>query len=231
MSGQSRFWAVIPAAGVGRRMGADRPKQYLPLAGRTVLEHTLEIFFRHPRVSGVVLAIAADDGWFADLDIVAPKPFITVTGGEERCHSVLNALQALRGLADPMDWVMVHDAARPCLSNRDLENLMDVLGGDPVGGILAVPVGDTVKMSGPQGRIESTVDRSRLWRAFTPQMFRLDALERGLRQSLLDGFLVTDDASAMEHVGMKPRLVEGSGDNIKITRPEDLPLAELYLSR
>ncbi|MCG5514432.1 MULTISPECIES: 2-C-methyl-D-erythritol 4-phosphate cytidylyltransferase [Ectothiorhodospira] len=225
------FWAVIPAAGVGSRMRADRPKQYLPLAGRTVLEHTLDIFFRHPRISGVVLVISADDGWFGDLDIRTDKPLWVVDGGAERCHSVLNGLKALMTHADPRDWVLVHDAARPCLSDGDLDQLLDTLRDDPVGGILATPVRDTKKRAGPDGRISATVDRGAMWRAFTPQMFRLAALEAALERALAEGFLVTDEASAMEHAGQAPLLVEGSARNIKITQPEDLSLAEFYLSR
>ncbi|SEP79918.1 2-C-methyl-D-erythritol 4-phosphate cytidylyltransferase [Ectothiorhodospira magna] len=225
------FWAVIPAAGVGRRMGADRPKQYLPLAGRTVLEHTLDIFFRHPRISGVVLVISADDGWFKDLDIKANKPLWVVDGGTERCHSVLNGLGVLMNHVDSQDWVLVHDAARPCLSDEDLDHLLDTLHNDPVGGILATPVRDTKKRAGPDGRIAATVDRGAMWRAFTPQMFRLGALEQALAQALAEDFLVTDEASAMEHAGQAPLLVEGSARNIKITQPEDLSLAAFYLSR
>ncbi|MCG5501249.1 2-C-methyl-D-erythritol 4-phosphate cytidylyltransferase [Ectothiorhodospira lacustris] len=231
MTKTSGFWAVIPAAGVGSRMRADRPKQYLPLAGRTVLEHTLDIFFRHPRISGVVLVISADDDWFGDLGIEANKPLWVVDGGAERCHSVLNGLTALKAHADAQDWVLVHDAARPCLSDADLDHLLDTLHDDSVGGILATPVRDTKKRAGPDGRIVATVDRGAMWRAFTPQMFRLSALESALEQALADGFLVTDEASAMEHVGQAPLLVEGSARNIKITQPEDLSLAEFYLSR
>lgn len=231
MNSESRFWAVIPAAGVGSRMQADRPKQYLPLAGATVIQHTLGIFLRHPGVSGVAVAIGAGDPYFHRLDITAEKPLKVVDGGSERCHSVLNALRGLAALAEPQDWVLVHDAARPCLSKRDLEALMETLRDDPVGGILATPVRDTKKRAGPDGRIAATVDRAQLWRAFTPQMFRLSALEEALERALKEGFLVTDEASAMEHAGLAPRLVEGSTENIKITRPEDLSLAEFYLAR
>ncbi|MCG5536044.1 2-C-methyl-D-erythritol 4-phosphate cytidylyltransferase [Ectothiorhodospira mobilis] len=231
MNPDPRFWAVIPAAGVGSRMQADRPKQYLPLAGETVIQHTLGVFLRHPAVAGVAVAISAGDPYFHRLGITAHKPLRVVDGGAERCHSVLNALRGLAELAHPQDWVLVHDAARPCLSDRDLETLMQTLRDDPVGGILATPVRDTKKRATPDGRIAATVDRSQLWRAFTPQMFRLDPLRQALERALAEGFLVTDEASAMEHAGLAPRLVEGSAENIKITRPEDLPLAEFYLAR
>ena len=225
------FWAVIPAAGVGRRMGADRPKQYLELAGRTVLEHTLDIFIRHPRITGLAVAIGAEDPWFPELSIRTDKPMLVVHGGEERCHSVLNALRALEGQASDDDWMLVHDAARPCLGRDDLDRLLVTLEHDPVGGLLAVPVSDTLKHAGPDGRVDRTVDRNGLWRAFTPQMFRYRALMGALQGALVEGATVTDDASAMERAGHAPRLVEGSPSNIKITSPADLALAGFLLER
>ncbi|MCG5516230.1 MULTISPECIES: 2-C-methyl-D-erythritol 4-phosphate cytidylyltransferase [unclassified Ectothiorhodospira] len=230
MKPEPKFWAVIPAAGVGSRMQADRPKQYLPLDGRTVIEQTLDIFLRHPRIAGVVVAVSHDDAYFPSLCPVTDKPFQVVDGGAERCHSVLNALRGLEALAHPEDWVLVHDAARPCLSDDDLERLIETLRDDPVGGILATPVRDTKKRATPDGYIAATVDRADLWRAFTPQMFRLATLASALEKALEDGFMVTDEASALEHAGHAPRLVEGSAENIKITRPEDLRLAEFYLA-
>lgn len=227
--GPPEVWVVIPAAGVGKRMNADRPKQYLPLGGKTVIEHTLHRFVVHPAITGVVLALDAEDAYWASLDIVADKPLHTVTGGRERCHSVLNALVHLGKLLDEDDWVLVHDAARPCLSEPDVDVLLDTLGNDPVGGLLATPVKDTIKRADRDLRIDATVDRTRLWHALTPQMFRLGLIARALEQSLADEFLVTDEASAVEHIGLKPRLVEGRADNIKITRPEDLAVAEHYL--
>ncbi len=223
-------WAVIPAAGVGARMNADRPKQYLPLAGKTVIEHTLHRFIVHPRIAGVVVALDADDTYWASLDIATEIPLDTVTGGSERCHSVLNALIHLRDVIGEDAWVLVHDAARPCLTAPDLDNLFDALGNDPVGGLLATPVRDTIKRADCELSVDATIDRSRLWHALTPQMFRFGLLTRALQQSLADEFLVTDEASAVEHLGLKPWLVEGRADNIKITRPEDLALAEHYLT-
>jgi len=231
MSTSPAFWAVIPAAGVGRRMGADRPKQYLPLAGRTVLESTLNIFLGHPRITGVVVAIGAEDPWFKTLTLDTGKPIRVVEGGEERCHSVLNALRDLKGVAANDDWVLVHDAARPCLSHADLDRLIATLVTDPVGGLLATPVSDTLKRADPSGRVAETVDRNGLWRAFTPQMFRLGLLAEALESALAAGALVTDDASAMELAGHAPRLVDGSPANLKITSPADLALAEFFLGR
>ncbi len=229
----ARHWALVPAAGAGRRMGSTVPKQYLPLLGRPVIAHALTILLDHPRIDGVVVAIDARDEWWptvvADLD--AAKPLLSARGGAERCHSVLNGLETLRERATPKDWVLVHDAARPCLTPTDLDRLLDELADDPVGGLLAAPVRDTLKQADLAGRIAATVDRSRLWHALTPQMFRLGMLHDALRAALARGLLVTDEAAAMEAAGFAPRLIEGRADNLKITRPEDLALAEFFLSR
>ena len=229
----ARHWALVPAAGAGRRMGSTVPKQYLPLLGRPVIAHALTILLDHPRIDGVVVAIDARDEWWptvvADLD--AAKPLLSARGGAERCHSVLNGLETLRERATPNGWVLVHDAARPCLTPTDLDRLLDELADDPVGGLLAAPVRDTLKQADLAGRIAATVDRSRLWHALTPQMFRLGMLHDALRAALARGLLVTDEAAAMEAAGFAPRLIEGRADNLKITRPEDLALAEFFLSR
>lgn len=227
-----RYWAVVPAAGAGRRMGAAIPKQYLPLAGQPVIAHTLDVLLRYPRLAGVVVAISAGDEWWPG--VVAQRmddpPLLVVTGGAERGHSVLNGLDALWERAHPEDWVLVHDAARPCLRVDDLERLLTELSGDPVGGLLAVPVRDTLKQADDRGRVATTVDRSRFWHALTPQIFRLGLLRDALREALARGLMVTDEAAAMEAAGFAPRLVEGRADNLKITRPEDLALAEFYLT-
>jgi 2-C-methyl-D-erythritol 4-phosphate cytidylyltransferase len=225
-----RHWVIIPAAGVGTRMRADRPKQYLQLAGKTVLEHTLNIFLEHPCIDGVMLALAAGDPYWPSLGIRHPKLQLA-EGGVERCDTVLYALDALATHAVAEDWVLVHDAARPCLRQDDLARLIDTLEDHPCGGLLGIPIADTIKRSNPQNEVEATVPRDRLWRALTPQMFRYAALREALQQARDKGLLVTDDASAMELSGMQPLMVEGHGDNIKITRPEDLMLAELYLMK
>lgn len=228
-----RYWAMVPAAGAGKRMGSAVPKQYLSLAGRPVIAHTLASLLDHPRIDGVAVAIGAGDEWWPTVaaELNAAKPLRVVTGGAERCHSVLNGLEALSEPAQPEDWVLVHDAARPCLTGGDLDRLIDTLADDPVGGLLAVPVRDTLKQADDAGRVAATVDRSRLWHALTPQMFRLRMLHEALRAALARGLLVTDEAAAMEVAGFAPRLVEGRADNLKITRPEDLALAEFYLTR
>lgn len=221
------MWAVVPAGGRGARMGSELPKQYLQLAGASILEHTLQRLLGEPRILGIVVALAAGD----DLGrtIVAPHaPRVQVAaGGAERCHSVLNGLDALPAADE--DWALVHDAARPCLRPMDLARLIDQLAADPVGGILGVPVRDTLKRCGAGGAIDATVDRASLWHALTPQMFRVGLLRAALREALAAGRLVTDEAQAVELAGHTPRMVEGHGDNLKITRPEDLPLAEWYL--
>jgi 2-C-methyl-D-erythritol 4-phosphate cytidylyltransferase len=217
------FWALIPAAGVGSRMGADRPKQYLELAGKTILEHSLACFLDHPRLRGVVVSLAPDDPYWPTLACAQDSRIVRAAGGRERADSVLGGLQRLSELgAQECDWVLVHDAARPNLQRSDLELLLAELADDPVGGLLAVPVRDTLKRAGSDGRVLQTVDRSPIWQAYTPQMFRLGLLRRALAQALAAEVAITDEASAVEWLGQAPRLVEGRADNLKITRPEDL---------
>lgn len=225
----ARLWAVVPAAGIGRRMGGDIPKQYLRLGARTVLEHTLAALAGIDRLAAIVVALAGDDSYWPGLSPRVDCPLFTAPGGTERAASVLSALDRLRDHAGEDDWVLVHDAARPCVRNEDLVRLIAELGDDPVGGLLAVPVRDTMKQADGECRCAATVDRSRLWHALTPQMFRLGVLRKALREAHAAGAAVTDDASALELMGLRPRLVEGHADNLKITRPEDLALAEFYL--
>ncbi|MBE2295181.1 MAG: 2-C-methyl-D-erythritol 4-phosphate cytidylyltransferase [Phycisphaerales bacterium] len=227
-----RYWALLPAAGVGKRMGSTIPKQYLPLAGRPVIVHSLELFLRHPHIAGLVVVIGAEDEWWPTVatDLAPTKPLWVAEGGEERRHSVLNGLEILRQHAHPDDWVLVHDAARPCLSTVDLDRLLEQLTDDPVGGLLAVPVRDTLKQTGETERVLTTVERSRLWHALTPQMFRLSLLHESLSAALARDLPVTDEAAALEAASFAPRLIEGRADNLKITRPEDLALAEFYLT-
>jgi 2-C-methyl-D-erythritol 4-phosphate cytidylyltransferase len=225
------YWAVVPAAGVGRRMGGDIPKQYLPLNGRPVIEHTLHRLTEHPTIAKVVVALAPDDGWWGEAAFANHADVIRVDGGAERCHSVLNALQHLLGSAAASDWVLVHDAARPCLRCSDIDRLITQCSQHPVGGLLGMPVRDTMKRADKMGEVAETVCREGLWHAFTPQMFRLGPLRDALQIALAQGSLVTDEASAMELAGRPPLLVEGHPDNIKITHPQDLPLAAFYLSQ
>lgn len=217
------FWALIPAAGVGSRMRADRPKQYLELAGKTILEHSLACFLDHPQLQGVVVSLALDDPYWPTLACAHDSRIARAEGGRERADSVLNGLQRLTELgAQERDWVLVHDAARPNLARQDLDNLLAELADDLVGGLLAVPVRDTLKRAGSDGRVLQTVDRSLIWQAYTPQMFRLGLLHRALAEALAAEVAITDEASAVEWLGQAPRLVEGRADNLKVTRPEDL---------
>jgi 2-C-methyl-D-erythritol 4-phosphate cytidylyltransferase len=211
-------------------MGAAIPKQYLELQGRPVMEHTLERLIEHADIAGVCVAVGdSDDRWEHCAYAGHPK-IIRAQGGEERCHSVLNALALLRQRADAEDWVLVHDAARPCLRREDLDALIKTLRDHQVGGLLGVPVRDTMKRTDEQGAVLETVPRERLWHAFTPQMFRLGMLQQALQGALEKGVQVTDDAAAMELAGHQPLMIQGHADNIKITRPEDLVLAAFYLS-
>ncbi len=210
-------------------MQADRPKQYLSLLGKTVIERTLQRLLLHPRISGAMVAISSGDSWWPEVKVETDKPLWIAEGGDERCHSVLNALQTLSAQAAEQDWVLVHDAARPCLRSEDIDELIRRCEPHPVGGLLAVPVKDTLKRADAVQHVLETVDRTQLWHAQTPQMFRLGELRDALQQALAANALVTDEASAMERAGYAPLLVEGHADNIKITHPEDLTLAELYL--
>jgi len=241
-----KYWAVIPAAGVGKRMGGDRPKQYLLIAGETVVEHSLDRLLDCPEIDGAVVAISTEDGYWKELNYQHEKPVLVATGGKERGDSVLNALQQLSQTADDNDWVLVHDAARPCVRQEDIHKLIQSCKDHPVGGILAVPVKDTIKKStGSEGadvpkpclseidlpEITETVDRSKLWHAQTPQMFRLGYLRDALSKALNAGAEITDEASAVERQGCQPLLVEGHADNIKITRQEDVNLALFYFDK
>lgn len=230
MSAAAKYWAVVPAAGAGRRMSAGLPKQYLDIGGKTVIEYTLDALLSCRRINAVTVVIAAGDKrWSAIEARLHERPLYTVTGGAERAHSVLNGLQHLSGVAHREDWVLVHDAARPCLRASDIDTLIDTLGDDATGGLLGIPVADTMKQVDANGQVERTVERAGLWHALTPQMFRLGTLRAALARAVADERLVTDEAAAMELAGHRPRMVQGHRDNIKITRPADLELAAFYL--
>jgi len=226
----ARAWAVVPAAGTGRRVGANVAKQYLPLLGRPLLAHALAPLLASPRIEAVVLVVSVHDLRWPEA-VPADARLLAATGGRERCHSVLNGLARLADRAAPDDWVLVHDAARPCLSREELEALFVALEHDPVGGLLAVPVADTLKAADDNGRVQRTLPRERLWRALTPQMFRYGMLRDALAAAIDAGALVTDEAAAMERAGHRPALVAGRAANLKVTGPEDLALAEAVLRR
>lgn len=221
-----RYWLVMPAAGVGRRFGADRPKQYAPLCGRTVIEWALAPFLIDSRCAGAVVALTEDDPYWPAL---APAAALLAPGGQERSHSVRNGLTALAARANPDDWVLVHDAARPCLPREDLERLLADLGGHPVGGLLATPAADTLKRADASRAVQQTVDRAGLWRALTPQMFRYGRLCEALDRAHAAGRVPTDEAQAIEWLGDAPRLVEGAATNLKITSAADLAIAAALL--
>jgi 2-C-methyl-D-erythritol 4-phosphate cytidylyltransferase len=224
----ARFFALIPCAGTGSRAGAAGPKQYEPVAGLPMVMHTLAAFAAVPRLSGTLVVVSPGDRFFEtpglSLDATVS---IAACGGSTRAESVLNGISALRAQgASAHDWVLVHDAARCLITPGQIEKLMDACQEDPVGGLLALPLPDTLKRA-RDGRVAATVDRSDKWLAQTPQMFRVEALQAAL---LAAGDAVTDEASAMESVGKAPRLVEGSAQNFKVTYPQDFALAQAVLA-
>lgn len=222
--------AIVPAAGVGSRMKADRPKQYLLIDNKTVLEHTVEKLLAHPSINNVVVSITDGDPYFPELSIANHPRVIRVSGGKERADSVLSGLQYVVE-QQLSQWVMVHDAARPCVRSSDLNKLIEVSLGHQVGGILAVPVRDTMKRADDNNNISNTLNREAMWHALTPQMFKAQQLKDALSQALSEKVTITDEASAIEWLGFSPALVQGFSDNIKITQPEDLDLASFYISR
>lgn len=207
-------------------MGGSLPKQYLPLLGRPLIEHTLRTLASHPRIYRVFVVLSPEDGGWDELGISLEKLVVLRCGGEARAQSVANGLKAMADEVADDDWVLVHDAARPCLRAEHLDRMLDELAEDSVGGILAVPVADTLKRSGPEQRIAETVAREGLWQAQTPQMFRHGQLLLALEAA---GSGVTDEASAIERMGLQPKLVEGDARNLKVTYPRDLELAALIL--
>lgn len=222
-----RYWLVMPAAGSGSRFGGDQPKQFVPLAGASVIEHALAPFLADERCQGAVVALDAADAVFAQLPVARHARLRQVSGGARRCDSVRLALDAVAG-ADT-DWVLVHDAARPCVTRQDIDRLLAELAGDPVGGLLAVRLSDTLKRVDATGlRVADTPPREGLWRALTPQMFRLGMLRKALAAAEATSREPTDEAQAIEWLGFAPRLVAGNPGNIKITTPGDLRLASAW---
>ena len=225
----SSLVVVIPAAGVGKRMAANCPKQYLEIAGKTILEHTVERLLTHPNISHVVIALGEHDEYFPKLAIAHHDNVSTVVGGKERVDSVLAGLKSLNAESQP--WVLVHDAARPCVTHHDLTQLIDSCLTQQVGGLLAAPVRDTMKQANQKQQVSETVERSTLWHAYTPQMYKTQDLLRAIESGLEKGVSITDESSAIEAAGIASQLVEGRSDNIKITRADDLALAQFILTR
>lgn len=224
------LWCVIPAAGRGTRVGGDCPKQYLSLMGRALILHTLERLAAHPRIAGLMVALAADDGRWPGIDNLGGKPVLTTIGGGERADSVLAGLCALPTEVAQGDFVLVHDAARPCIRAADIERLVD-LASEGDGGLLGAPLRDTLKRANESQHSISTEPREQRWRAFTPQMFRRGQLVAAIEAAGRAGVAVSDEAMAMEQAGYTPRLVEGAEDNIKVTTAADFALAEFLLTR
>ncbi|MGR3807080.1 2-C-methyl-D-erythritol 4-phosphate cytidylyltransferase [Pasteurella testudinis DSM 23072] len=222
---QRKIIAIVPAAGSGSRMLQDKPKQYLLLNGKTILQHTLDVLLSYPLIEKVILVVAQDDPYIARLALQNRANIELVTGGETRADSVF---AGLRHAADD-SWVLVHDAARPCLTHQDLDKLLQVE--DQHGAILAYPVTDTIKRADSGQQIQTTEDRSQLWHALTPQFFPTVVLREAYAAAFANHLILTDEASAMELAGYRPHLVHGRSDNLKVTRPEDLALAEFYLQR
>lgn len=225
-----RHFAIVPAAGSGSRMGADTPKQYLPLLGRPLIHHALAVLCAATQIDKVFVVLSVDDRHWArhDWSALGPKLVPLFCGGASRADSVLGGLRAIAGEAEQSDWVLVHDAARPCLATWHIDKLVRELAHDEVGGLLAVPVADTLKQADGQRRVQRTVPRDSLWQAQTPQMFRHGMLVEALRAAGSD---MTDEASAIEQLGLQPRLVESDSRNLKVTYPRDLELASLILRK
>lgn len=233
----SHYTVVLPAAGIGKRMQADCPKQYLKIAGKSIIEHTISNLLLHPQVNQVVVVISNDDNTFSQLPIAKHPHIKTVIGGKERSDSVLAGLNSL---PNHEKWVLVHDAARPCLAQTDLTKLLQLAEIGNSGGILATSVRDTMKRAfhqsvdeqrNQQRTVEKTESRENLWHAMTPQFFPLATLKKALNLAASQNALITDEASAIELLGEDVLLVEGRASNIKVTQPEDLLLAEFYLSQ
>ncbi len=233
---ESRYWAIIPAAGVGRRMQTDSsltavPKQYLELNGRTITEHTLHRVSQLSCLSGIVLVVGKQDNWWQTLNLKLSAKLMSAEGGAERAASVLNGLLSLQGQARAEDWVLVHDVVRPCVSLHDMEKLISSFSNEDIGGILAAPVRETLKRVNSDLSIEVTVPREHYWLAATPQMFRYGLLKNALEKAMAENLLITDESHAMEYAGHRVKVVQGSSENIKITQAEDIFLAEQILKK
>nr|WP_266171633.1 2-C-methyl-D-erythritol 4-phosphate cytidylyltransferase [Dyella subtropica] len=224
------LWCVVPAAGRGARVGGDIPKQYLPLAGKPLIQHTLERLAAHPRIAGLMVVLGAQDAWWPGIDQLGDKPVRLAIGGAERCDSVLAGVEALPSSVRDDDFVLVHDAARPCVRAVDITRLIE-LGSAAGGGLLGAPLRDTLKRADAAGRSRLTEPRDERWRAFTPQMFRRAELAAALRAAAARGLKVSDEAMAMESSDFAPLLVEGAEDNIKVTTAADFALAEFLLGK
>lgn len=225
----ARFHIVIPAAGIGNRMETAIPKQYLPISGKPMISYSIQTFFASPRIASIHLALSPEDYFWRNLELAANSRLqLHYTGGETRAQTVLNTLYAMKSQVDVDDWILVHDAARPGLTLALLDTLLDSLENDAVGGLLALPLADTLKQSNADDRVKTTIPRDGLWQAQTPQMFRYRLLTNALEN--FDG-VPTDEAQAIEALGFEPKLVIGSLRNMKVTYPQDMALMELFIQK
>ncbi|MBK68950.1 MAG: 2-C-methyl-D-erythritol 4-phosphate cytidylyltransferase [Legionellales bacterium] len=230
MSNNNRLWVVIPAAGIGKRMGVDIPKQYITVCDKAIIEHTVEKFTSRNDLQGILVALSNSDQHWSTLELSKNNKITTVTGGEERYKSVYNALCSLKNKADDDDWILVHDAVRPCITTSEIDQFiadLDHLNG--IGGILALPCFETMKKANTNHEIEETIDRKFIWHAQTPQMFRYKKLFLAIEKIMNENIFITDEAMAMELAGYKPILIQGTHSNIKITDQNDLKYLESFL--
>ena len=230
MSNNNRLWVVIPAAGIGKRMGVDIPKQYITVCDKAIIEHTVEKFTSRNDLQGSLVALSNSDQHWSTLELSKNNKITTVTGGEERYKSVYNALCSLKNKADDDDWILVHDAVRPCITTSEIDQFiadLDHLNG--IGGILALPCFETMKKANTNHEIEETIDRKFIWHAQTPQMFRYKKLFLAIEKIMNENIFITDEAMAMELAGYKPMLIQGTHSNIKITDQNDLKYLESFL--
>lgn len=229
--GDKQFVVIVPAAGVGKRMLASCPKQYLEINNQSILTHTTNRLLSHAKIAKVIIVVSDDDEYFAQTELADHANIIRVSGGEERVDSVLNGLKAID--VERYPWILVHDAARPCITHDDIDKIIEQCVANNCGGLLAAQVVDTIKENSQDhlNTVGSTIDRTNLWHAFTPQMYKTVELKQAIEQALDQGLQITDESSAIELAGLPSLLVLGRRDNIKITRPEDIALATFYLDQ
>jgi 2-C-methyl-D-erythritol 4-phosphate cytidylyltransferase len=226
---KDQLWAIIPAAGSGQRLGNAVPKQYLRMLNVPVIQHAIEPFLQIRSLNKIVVVVAEHDQHWQQLPLAQHHKIVTANGAAARYQTVFNGLMAIDELAHENDWVLIHDAARPCIAYDDIMKLITGCQDDEVGGLLAAPIADTLKLSATNQRVMQTVPRDHLWRALTPQLFRYGTLFSALRYAINENIAITDEAMAIELLGLSPKIVPGRADNIKVTYPEDLRLAEFIL--
>lgn len=219
--------AIVPAAGIGKRMLSKIPKQYISIEKYTIIEHTINVLLLHPRIINIVVVLNKNDNFFKNLKISENKKIITTIGGKTRSHSVLLGIKKAIKISN-VNWVIVHDAVRPFINVNEISKLLSIININSIGGILAIPMYNTIKYSSNNLIVDYTIQRKNLWNALTPQLFLIDLLFYCLKKTIDDNFFVTDESSALEYCGYKPKIIVGKNKNIKITKPDDLKLAKFY---